>query len=133
MNLGTFFTLYIISIPIFIFFDLMWIGVVAKGFYQSHLGYLLGEVNWMAAVFFYVIFLAGLTFFATLPSLDGSLIRGILLGGFFGLVTYATYDLTNHATIQGWPLAITVVDMLWGAVLGAIVTTLARLVYTMLG
>ncbi len=132
MNIGTFFSLYALSIPVFIVLDLVWLGVVAKSFYQSRLGYLLGEVQWTAAIIFYLLFLAGLTFFATLPSLEGSFVRTALLGGFFGLITYATYDLTNHATIAGWPLSITIVDMLWGAVLGATVASVARFAYTLI-
>jgi uncharacterized membrane protein len=62
------------------------------------------------------------TFFVTAPAVaSGGVVKAILYGAFFGLVTYATYDLTNHATIKDWPLAVTVVDMLWGAFLGSVV------------
>jgi uncharacterized membrane protein len=114
--------LYLISLPTFIALDLLWIGVIMKGFYQSRLGYLFGEVNWVAAILFYAIFLLGVTFFVTAPAVaSGGVVKAILYGAFFGLVTYATYDLTNHATIKDWPLAVTVVDMLWGAFLGSVV------------
>ena len=120
--------LYVLTIPIFVLFDLLWLGVIAKDFYQSRLGELLGPVVWPAAVVFYFVFVAGLLFFAVLPALEvHSLSKALVLGALFGLVTYATYDLTNHATLRDWPLMITVVDILWGTVLGAIVATLSYL------
>lgn len=129
MNISTLVTLYFISIPIFIICDLLWLGVVARDFYQTRLGYLLGEVNWIAAIVFYLIFLAGLTFFAIAPGISAGLGRTVLLGAFFGFVAYATYDLTNQATIRDWPLSVTIVDMIWGAFLGGVVSTLTYLIY----
>ncbi|MCB9811586.1 DUF2177 family protein [Candidatus Nomurabacteria bacterium] len=120
--------LYVLTIPIFVLFDLLWLGVIAKDFYQSRLGELLGPVVWPAAVVFYFVFVAGLLFFAVLPALEvHSLSKALVLGALFGLVTYATYDLTNHATLRDWPLMVTVVDILWGTVLGATVATLSYL------
>ena len=120
--------LYVLTIPIFVLFDLLWLGVIAKDFYQSRLGELLGPVVWPAAVVFYFVFVAGLLFFAVLPALEvPSLSKALVLGALFGLVTYATYDLTNHATLRDWPLMVTVVDILWGTVLGATVATLSYL------
>lgn len=128
----TFITLYTLSVPVFIACDLLWLGIIAKDFYQSKLGYLLGDVNWGAAILFYFLFIGGLTLFATMPSLEGGMIKTIVFGGLFGLVTYATYDLTNHATIRDWPLVVTVVDIAWGTVLGALVAVAARLGYAFL-
>lgn len=133
MNIGTFVTLYLISIPIFIVCDLLWLGVVAKSFYQNRLGHLLGDVVWVPAIIFYGVFLLGLTYFATYPGLDGGVVKTILLGAFFGFITYATYDLTNHATLRDWPLSVTIVDMLWGTFLGAFVATLTSILYRSLG
>jgi uncharacterized membrane protein len=122
--------LYLISLPTFIALDLLWIGVIMKDFYQSRLGHLFGDVNWGAAVLFYLIFLLGVTFFVTAPAVAaGSVSRAALYGAFFGLATYATYDLTNHATIKNWPLSVTVVDMLWGAFLGCAVATITFLIF----
>jgi uncharacterized membrane protein len=105
-------------------FDLGWLGFVAKGFYQERLGHLLGPIVWPAAVLFYLVFLAGVMYFATLPAIEsGSLLRAVLLGALFGFFTYATYDLTNYATLKGWPLSLTLVDIMWGTALGAVVTT----------
>lgn len=117
------FTVYFISFVIFIALDLLWLGVLAKDFYQTKLGYLLGPVNWYAAIIFYLIFICGITFFVTMPALqNGSVMQAVLIGALFGFITYGTYDLTNQATIKDWPVLVTIVDMIWGAVLGATVS-----------
>jgi uncharacterized membrane protein len=120
MNISTFLSLYIISIPIFFIIDMFWLGVVAKNLYQNKLGHLLGEVNWLAAIIFYLVFLIGLTIFATYPALvSGKYTTALIYGALFGFFTYATYDLTNLATLRDWPLSITLVDIVWGTLLGA--------------
>ncbi|MDZ7617598.1 MAG: DUF2177 family protein [Patescibacteria group bacterium] len=118
---------YLAAVVAFLAIDMVWLVVVARGFYRKHLGFLLADQpNWWAAGIFYLLFLAGLLVFAVMPGLQaGSLRRAVLLGGFFGLVTYATYDLTNHATVKGWPWIVTVVDMTWGTVLAASVSAIA--------
>ena len=79
------------------------------------------KVNWTAALIFYALFIAGLVFFVINPALaKDSLMYAILAGGFFGLITYGTYDLTNLATLKDWPLNITIIDLIWGTVLNAI-------------
>jgi len=105
----------------------VWIGVVAQPFYQRHLGHLLAQdVRWMAAILFYLIYIAGLLVFAVLPALEaGSLTQGILLGGFLGLFAYATFDLTCLALFEDFPPLVAVVDMVWGTVLSASVTAAA--------
>ncbi len=120
---------YLAAVVAFLAIDMLWLAVVARGFYRKHLGFLLADQpNWWAAGVFYLLFLAGLLVFAVVPGLQaGSLRRTVLLGGFFGLVTYATYDLTNHATVKDWPWIVTVVDMAWGTVLAASVSTVAYL------
>ncbi len=121
--------IYLAAVVAFLAIDMVWLAVVARGFYRKHLGFLLADQpNWWAAGIFYLLFLAGLLVFAVVPSLQaGSLRRAVLLGGLFGLVTYATYDLTNHATVKGWPWIVTVVDMTWGTVLAASVSAVAYL------
>ena len=88
---------------------------------EPRLGGLLADpVNWAAAIVFYLLFLAGIVFSVTLPAARaGSLARALATGAFFGLVAYATYDLTNLATLKGWPIGVTVVDICWGMVLTA--------------
>jgi uncharacterized membrane protein len=92
---------------------------VARGFYRKHLSaFLATDVNWTAAILFYLLFIAGILTFAVVPGLKReSLAYAAGLGAFFGLVAYATYDLTNLATMRDWPLIVTIVDMAWGAVL----------------
>ena len=113
----------------FLAIDIIWLAVVARGFYKKQLGFLLSDQpNWWAAIAFYVLFVAGLLVFAVVPGLQvGSLRKALLLGAFFGLVTYATYDLTNQATVKNWPWIVTVVDLAWGTVLAASVTAFGYL------
>ncbi len=127
----TFIALYAISVPIFFFIDMLWLGLVASNFYKQQIGYLMGDIHWLAAIIFYLIFLAGLVFFAIYPAvLQNSLKAALLLGALFGFFTYATYDLTNLATIKHWPIAVTVVDIIWGTVLGAMVSSISYAIYT---
>jgi len=94
------------------------------------LGFLLADQpNWSAAVAFYLLFVAGIVVFSIAPALhSGSLWKAVLLGGFFGLVTYATYDLTNQATVKDWPGIVTLIDLCWGAALSASVSCLGYFV-----
>ena len=116
--------LYGLTSIVFFAIDLVWIGVVAAGFYQKHLGHLLRpDVLWGAAVLFYLLYIAGLVVFAVLPGLEaGSLTRTVALGAFFGLVAYATFDLTCMALFANFPVVVVVVDLLWGMVLSATVS-----------
>jgi uncharacterized membrane protein len=107
--------------------DGIWLTLVARNFYRDNIGHLLGDAtNWPPAILFYVIYTVGAWFFATQAGVDdASAITGALRGAAFGFVAYATYDLTNHATLRGWPTLVTVVDMAWGTVLTATVAGLA--------
>lgn len=119
MTLAAFFKLYGVALATFFVIDLVWLGFVARGFYHSQMGHLLQPaVNWPAAVAFYLVFLVGLIVLVVWPAVEQqSLARAIALGALFGLVTYAAYDLTNLATLEGFPLTVAVVDMVWGTVL----------------
>jgi uncharacterized membrane protein len=107
--------------------DGLWLGLVARGFYRRHLGFLMAEKpNWVAAIAFYLLYVLGVTVFAVVPAVDAdSLADAAWRGGLFGLVAYATYDLTNAATLRGWPGIVTVVDMAWGVLLSAAVAVAA--------
>jgi len=107
--------------------DGIWLGLVARGFYRQHLGFLMADqVNWGAAVLFYGLYAIGLTVFVTVPSIDaGSVGTALWRGALFGLVAYATYDLTNQATLKGWPVIVTAVDLAWGIILSAAVGAIA--------
>lgn len=112
--------------------DGAWLGIVARSFYREHAGSLMAEApNWTAAVLFYLVYTAGVTFFVVLPAADdGSILTGLWRGGLFGLVAYATYDLTNLATLRGWSTLISVVDLAWGVALTAAVGAIATFVVT---
>jgi uncharacterized membrane protein len=120
-------SIYAVTLLIFFAIDLVWLGVAAKNFYRQHLGHLLSlQVNWSAAVLFYVVFVAGIVFFAVKPALDvSSPLLALAYGALFGFFTYATYDLTNQATLRDWPVIVTAVDLAWGAVLSASVAYLS--------
>lgn len=129
-----FIKLYAIAVPVFFFIDMIWLGVVAKSFYRNQIGHLLKtDVNWTAAVVFYLIFILGLVTFVILPAMEKkSLSYALIFGGLFGLVCYATYDLTNLAVAKDWPLLVTIVDLAWGTVLAASVATITTLIATKL-
>lgn len=118
MTLIQFFYLYLMTIPAFFLIDMIWLGTVATKFYQSQIGFLLGPVNWAAAIIFYLLYIVGIIIFAVNPALEaGSLGKAVVLGALFGFFAYATYDLTNLSTIKDWPVLVTVVDLIWGTVL----------------
>ncbi|MGA1977792.1 MAG: DUF2177 family protein [Bacteroidales bacterium] len=113
--------LYLIALPIFFVIDMAWLVLVAKKFYQKQIGFLMKpDINWVAAIIFYLLFIAGLVTFVISPAVEKhSWVNAIIFGALFGLITYATYDLTNLATLKDWPLSVTVVDLIWGTVLAA--------------
>ena len=127
MNISFYLKLYFLTVPVFFIIDLIWLGVVAKGFYQKNLKYILSpNVNWTAAIIFYLIYIAGILIFAVLPAVAKDSLRyAAVWGALFGFFTYATYDLTNLALLKDWPLNIVFVDILWGVVLCSAVATIS--------
>lgn len=122
---------YLVSVPVFFAIDMVWLGFVAQQFYQSQIGYLLGPVNWPVAIAFYLIFLVGLLIFVIAPAIEArSLMHALVYGALFGFFTYATYDLTNWATIRDWPALVSIVDMAWGTFLAASVSVVTYLLAT---
>jgi len=115
---------YLLTTVVFFAIDMVWLGFVAKNIYRKYLGALLSDtVNWAAAIIFYLIFIVGIFIFVISPAVEKqSVVRAVLLGAVFGFITYATYDLTNYATLKGFPLNIVFIDLAWGAVLTAIVS-----------
>jgi uncharacterized membrane protein len=128
MNIQTFFTLYAISLPVFFIIDIIWLGFIASSFYRDRMGDLF-QINWTASIIFYLVFLVGLTLFATYPNLDKGWQMVLLYGALFGFFTYATYDLTNLATLKDWPLDMVIVDIIWGTVLGGSVAVVTYFIY----
>ena len=130
-----FIKLYFIALPVFFAIDMVWLGLVAKNFYAKQIGFLMKtDVNWTAAILFYLLYIAGLVVFVISPALEkNSWTHAVLFGALFGLIAYATYDLTNLATIKNWPLVVTVVDLIWGMVLSASVSTIGFLIAKKIG
>lgn len=120
-----YFKLYLVSLAAFLAIDMLWLGLVARSFYQQQLGFIMAPSvnNWFAAIIFYLLFIVGILFFVVVPGLEsGSLKATLLRAALFGLITYATYDLTNLATLKDWPALLSIVDMLWGMVLSVLVS-----------
>ena len=122
--------LFLIALPVFFAIDMVWLAVVAKRFYHQQIGFLMKpDINWVAAIIFYLLFITGLIVFVITPAVvKQSWVHALLFGALFGLITYATYDLTNLATIKDWPLLVTIVDLIWGSVLAASVSVVTYLI-----
>ncbi|HAI62976.1 MAG: hypothetical protein UU64_C0021G0001 [candidate division WWE3 bacterium GW2011_GWF2_41_45] len=130
-----FLKLYLIALPIFFIIDMAWLGLVAKNFYAKNIGFLMKtNVTWPAAIIFYLLFIVGLVLFVIAPAMqDNSWSHALMYGALFGLITYATYDLTNLATLKDWPLIVTIVDLLWGTVLAASVSVISYFISVKVG
>ena len=129
-----FVTAYIATGIVFLVCDMVWLGLVAKGFYRSRLeGLLLDDFNVPAALAFYLVYLAGIMVFAALPAFNaGSWKVALTFGALFGFFAYATYDLTNLATLRGWSASLAMVDIVWGTVLTGVSATLGYLAANLL-
>ena len=110
---------YLATMVVFFAIDFVWLGTVAKSFYQGQIGtLLLKDFRIGIAVGFYLVYGMGLIFFAVRPALDsGSLTTALVYGALFGFFCYATYDLTNLATLKGYTSTVAIVDMAWGTFL----------------
>jgi uncharacterized membrane protein len=115
---------YVLTTIVFLIIDLAWLGLIAKSLYRKYLGSFLSDnVNWTAAIIFYLLYVVGISIFAIYPSVNkDSFVSAIVLGALFGFFAYATYDLTNLATLKDWPLTIVIIDIIWGAFLTAAVS-----------
>ena len=121
--------LYIAAAIIFFPLDMAWLTLVARDFYRSRLGdFLLDQPRWIAAIAFYLIYLAGIVAFAMLPAVaQGSARTALLQGALLGFVAYAAYDLTNLATARGFSTTVALVDIVWGTVLTAVTAAVGYL------
>jgi uncharacterized membrane protein len=115
---------YLLTTVVFFIIDMLWLGFIAKDFYSRHLvNFLSPHVNWVAAIVFYLLFIVGIFIFAILPAIDKqSWSHALIYGGLFGFFAYATYDLTNLATLSNWPMKVVIIDIIWGFVLTASVS-----------
>jgi len=122
--------MYFITLAVFFVIDLTWLGLIAKNLYSQQLGFIMKEnVNWIAAVTFYLIFIIGIVYFVVNPAIINDNSRYALFAGMlFGFITYATYDLTNLATLKDWPLKITIIDLIWGTSLGGLTSIISFLI-----
>ncbi|RZU01162.1 DUF2177 family protein [Rivibacter subsaxonicus] len=119
---------YATALAVLAALDAVWLGWVARDFYREGIGHLMRDSGFRIgpALAFYLLFPLGLMIFAVQPALaEGSLLRAALLGALFGFFCYATYDLSNFATLRDWPLRVTLVDIAWGTLAGALVATAA--------
>lgn len=112
---------YLATLSAFLALDFIWLGYIAGGFYRSELGPLLLErPNLIASALFYALYAIGIVVFAISPAWQGqSWLTAFFYGALFGLFAYATYDMTNYATLNGFPLKIALLDMLWGVAVTA--------------
>ncbi len=125
----TFIKIFAVALLIFFVIDILWLSLFSRKLYNNYLSAFLGDVKWVPAILFYIIFILGLAFFVINPALlNESFSQALLTGMFFGFIAYATYDLTNLATIQNWPIQITIIDLIWGTFLGGAVSSLTYLI-----
>jgi len=124
MNIKSALLSYFLTLIVFLIVDLVWLGFIARGLYKKYLGSFLSEnVNWTAAIIFYLIYVIGIFIFAIQPAINkDSAMHAIIMGSIFGALAYATYDLTNLATLKDWPLPIVIIDIVWGSILTLIVS-----------
>ncbi len=128
-----FLKMYLIAFVVFLLVDAIWLGVVAKNFYSKHLGFIMkAKPNYLAAIIFYLLFIVGLVYFVIMPGIEAGSISKIIVGGLlFGFMTYATYDLTNLATLKDWPIVVTVVDLVWGSTLSTVISVVTYYLYNL--
>jgi uncharacterized membrane protein len=126
-----YFKMYIIAFIIFLAIDAIWLGLVAPKFYKEQIGHLMAEKpNFIAALVFYVIFIVGVVYFVVNPAVQAQDMTKLLVSGIlFGFITYATYDLTNLATLKDWPITVTIVDLIWGTTLSTLIGLFTYLIY----
>jgi uncharacterized membrane protein len=123
---------FLVVLIVFLAIDIVWLKWIAHQFYRENLGHLLAAtIVWPAAVVFYLIFVLGLLIFVLQPALQqNSVLHAFAYGALFGAVAYATYDLTNLATLKDWPVKVVIVDLLWGAFLSGTTCGVSFLILT---
>jgi len=126
---------YVASLLVFFALDLTWLGVVAKGFYNQQLGHLMRpDVQWPAALLFYLIYVVAIVVLCVAPAVEKqSLARAAALGAVFGLAAYAAFDLTSLALLKDFPSKVVWVDLAWGTILTASVSSAGYLAAQRIG
>jgi uncharacterized membrane protein len=118
---------YISTLMTFIFLDAIWLGLIAKGFYAKQMGFLFSKsINFIPVLVFYPVYAFGVMILAVLPALSsGSWLEALWKGSLIGLIAYGAYDLTNQATIAGWPALVTIIDISWGIIVTGLTSVIA--------
>ncbi|SRR6056297_1601405 len=126
----SYFKVYILAFLIFILIDSIWLGFIARDLYRKQIGFLLKEkFDMKVAVIFYLFFIAGLVFFVLNTAIINQSWQYALFAGlFYGFITYATYDITNLATIKDWPVMLTVIDIIWGSLICGTTSIIAYII-----
>jgi len=127
MTARRFLIAYAIAAVVFLALDALWLATMAEHLYRPAIGHLMrARFDIVPAVAFYVIYIAGVVIFAVAPALaDGRAALALWRGGLLGCMAYATYDLTNQATLDGWPWAVTAADLCWGTLATAVAAVAA--------
>lgn len=114
--------IYAATFLVMVALDMIWLGVIAKSLYQAGIGHLMAEKPVVSvAIAFYVMYAVGLVFFAVVATEGGTGYgKTALYGALFGFFAYATYDLTNLATLKNWPVGLALLDMAWGTVVSSV-------------
>ena len=129
-----FMKVYLVAFLVFLLIEGIWLVLVAKDFYKKEIGFIMSESpKILPTIVFSVLFVLGLVFFVINPALaKDSWKYALLVGLLFGLISYSTYDLTALATLKDWPLKVTIVDLIWGSSMSAIVSTVSFFIVKML-
>lgn len=129
LNVNTLFKRYLSTITLFFILDMIWLIVISPEFYSRHIGHLMTKnVDWVAVILFYLLYSLGLFVFVIIKTNPLNRWRSSLKGTFFGLITYATFDLTNQAMMKDWPWIVTIVDLFWGMFICGLTTYLVTLI-----
>ncbi len=123
--------MYGIAFIAFLVIDAIWLLFISKNIYQNEIGHLMADkAKLIPALIFYLLFLIGLVYFVINPGIvNKDVIKLLISAALFGLITYATYDLTNLATLKNWPLKITIIDLIWGTSISTIVSYVTYIIY----
>jgi uncharacterized membrane protein len=126
---------YAATVVVMVALDMLWLGVIAKSIYQQGIGHLMAaKPNLPVAALFYALFAAGLMFFAVAP--NGAAAdwgRTLVAAALFGFIAYATYDLSNLATLKSWPAGLSLLDMAWGTFISTIAAAAGKAAFDRLG
>lgn len=126
---------YFIALIIFLIIDMAWLLVIAKKMYENEIGWLMAKKpNLIAAVIFYLIFVGGLVYFAIMPAIFTSNFRLLIINAaLFGLMTYATYDLTSLAVVKNWPVIMSIIDIAWGMFISIATSMITWVIFKWIG